>query len=163
MPNLLWASTELKLNTDTSEQRISTPLYRHFTYQRGIMRTGTVFKENWFFFLWEVIRPKKKICPSQHVFFSNNSVMHLEWHMVSIFFRGLQFVFILHTNGHIHQRYNYPHILSLAKAESWGLGKSTRTGKACRDAPQDPSPAFRDQALCSKQKVMLLHWKSTPR
>lgn len=63
--------------------------------------------------------------------------MHLEWHMVSIFFRGLQFVFILHANSLIQsdQRYIYPHIVSLAKAESRGLGKSTRTGKAYRDAP----------------------------
>lgn len=45
--------------------------------------------------------------------------------MVSIFFRGLQFVFILHTNSHIQsdQSYISYHIASSAKTESGGLGK----------------------------------------
>lgn len=53
---------------------------------------------------------EKKISLSPHVFFTNNSTMHLEWHVVSIFFRGLQFVFILHTNSYIQsdQRLIYP-------------------------------------------------------
>lgn len=46
--------------------------------------------------------------------------------MVSIFCRGLQFVFVLHINNHIQsgQRYINPHIVSLAKAESRGLGRA---------------------------------------
>lgn len=39
---------------------------------------------------------------------------------------GLQFLFILHINNHIQsgQRHSYPHLVSLAKAESRGLGRA---------------------------------------
>lgn len=64
-----------------------------------------------FFFFGKLLGPrKKKRYPAQHIFFTNNSVMHLEWHMVSIFFGGLQFVFTLHINNHIlsDQKCTYP-------------------------------------------------------
>lgn len=87
--------------------------------------------------------------------------MHLEWHMVSIFFRGLQFVFILHINNHIlsDQRCTYPPYDAFSKGrEPRSEEKSTRTGKTCRDVPQGSSPAFKNWPLrSSNQEEMLLH------
>lgn len=131
------------------------------------MKTATFLEENCFVSFGKLLvpPPPKQKRPSQHIFFTNNSVIYQDWHTVSIFFRSLLFVIILHTNCHIqsNQRYIQPPYCIFCKGWEQVFTEAQSNRESRQDTGSSPSLTFRDCGLCSsRNEVVLSHWKPNP-